>query len=133
MYNGLNSLCVACEGIVCGERMEAYKAMIDFAVENNMKRSRNDIDVVASDRILDQEKVRNCLQLPNTIFMADIYHLLDSVLPKKFGVECFNLLQSNIKQMIYSNTKEGFGDNYEKAMDLLKKRDQSHIKHETLF
>ena len=30
MYNELNSVCVACEGIVCGERVEAYKAMIDF-------------------------------------------------------------------------------------------------------
>ena len=131
MYNELNSVCVACEGIVCGERLEAYKAMIDFVLQNNTKRTRSDIDVVASDGILDQEKVTNCLQLPNAIFMADVYHLLDSVLPKKFGVECFNLLQSNIKQMIYSNTKQGFDENYEKAMDLLQKRDQRNAKHKT--
>ena len=106
MYNELNSVCVACEGIVCGERVEAYKAMIDFVLDNNKKKTRHDIDVVAADGVLDQDKVTNTLGLPNAIFMADVYHLLDSVLPKKFGTECFNLIQSNIKQMIYSNTKE---------------------------
>ena len=133
MYNELNSVCVACEGIVCGERLEAYKAMIDFVIENNTKRNRSDIDVVASDGILDQEKVTNCLQLPNAIFMADVYHLLDSVLPKKFGLDCYNLLQSNIKQMIYSNTKQGFEDNFKKGMELLQNRDHRNVKHESLL
>ena len=133
MYNELNSVCVACEGIVCGERLEAYKAMIDFVIQNNTKRTRSDIDVVASDGILDQEKVTNNLQLPNAIFMADVYHLLDSVSPKRFVVECFNLLQSNIKQMIYSNTKQGFEDKYKKAMELLQKRDQRNVKYESLL
>ena len=84
MYNELNSVCVACEGIVCGERVEAYKSMIDFVLDNNKKRSKYDIDVVATDGVLDQDKVTNTLGLPNAIFMADVYHLLDSVLPKKF-------------------------------------------------
>jgi len=53
MYNELNSVCVACEGIVCGERVEAYKAMVDFVLDNNKKRTRNDINVVAADGVLD--------------------------------------------------------------------------------
>ena len=82
MYNELNSICIACERIICGEGLEAYKAMIDFVLQNKTKRTRSDIDVVASDGILDKEKITNCLQLPNAIFMTDNYHLLDSVLPK---------------------------------------------------
>ena len=123
MYNELNSVCVACEGIVCGERVEAYKSMIDFVLDNNKKRSKYDIDVVATDGVLDQDKVTNTLGLSNAIFIADVYHLLDSVLPKKFGTECFNLIQSHIKQMIYSNTKEDFDSNYMKALELLHHRD----------
>ena len=107
--------------------------MIDFVIENKTKRNRSDIDVVASDGILDEEKVINCLQLPNAIFMADVYHLLDSVLPKKFGLDCYNLLQSNIKQMIYSNTKQGFEDNFKKGMELLQKRDHQNVKCESLL
>ena len=53
MYNELNSVCVACEGIFCGERVEAYKAMVDFILDNNKKRTRNDINVVAADGVLD--------------------------------------------------------------------------------
>ena len=97
MYNELNLVCVACEGIVCGERVEACKAMVDFVLENNIKRTRNDIDVVVADGVLYQDKVTNSLGLPKAIFMADVYHLLDSVLPEKFGSECFKLIQSNIK------------------------------------
>ena len=34
MFNELNSACVACEGIVCGERVEAYNAMLQFVLDN---------------------------------------------------------------------------------------------------
>ena len=82
MFNELNSVCVACEGIVCGERVEAYNAMLQFVLDNTNKRSRHDIHVVAADGILNQEKVTNTLGLPNAVYLADVYHLLDSVLPK---------------------------------------------------
>ncbi len=59
MYNELNSVCLACEGIVCGERVKAYNAMLQFVSENNNKRKRDDINVVAADGILNQEKVTN--------------------------------------------------------------------------
>ena len=35
--------------------------------------------------------------------------------------------------MIYSNTKQGFEDNHKKAMELLQKRDQRNVKHESLL
>ena len=67
MYNELNSVCLACEGIVCGERVEAYNAMLQFVLDNNNKRKREDINVVAADGILNQEKVTTSLGLPNAI------------------------------------------------------------------
>ena len=70
MYNELNSACLACEGIVCGEGVEAYNAIVQFVLEHNKKRTNLDIDVVAADKILNQEKVTNRLGLPNAIYMA---------------------------------------------------------------
>ena len=131
MFNELNSVCVGCEGIVCGERVEAYNAMLNFVLENTNKRTRHDINVVAADGVLNQEKVTNTLGLPNAIFMADVYHLLDSVLSKQFGLECFTLIQNNIKKMIFSKTKEHFDENYHKAMELLQSRDKRKMKHES--
>ena len=104
-YNELNSVCLACKGIVCGDRVEAYSAMVQFVIEHNNKSQREYINVVAADGILNQEKVTNSLGLPNAICMADIFHLTDSILPKKFGIDCYNLISDHIKQMIYSKTK----------------------------
>ena len=131
MFNELNSVCVACKGIVCGERVEAYNAMLQFVLDNTNKRSRHDIHVVAADGILNQEKVSNTLGLHNAIYMADVYHLLDSVLPKQFGLECFKLIQYNIKKMIFSNTKEKFDEHYQQAINLLQNREKRQMKHET--
>ena len=131
MFNELNSVCVACEGIICGERVEAYNAMVQFVLDNTNKRSRHDIHVVAADGILNQEKVTNTFGLPNAVYMADVYHLLDSVLPKQFGSECYNLIQSNVKQMIFAKTKERFDEHYKQAMDLLENREKRQMKHET--
>ncbi len=83
MYNEFNSVCLACEGIVCGERVEAYNAMLQFVFHHNNKQKREDIKVVAADGILNQKLVRNNLELPNAIYMADMFHLLDSNYPKK--------------------------------------------------
>ena len=131
MYNELNSVCLACEGIVCGERVEAYRAMVEFVIQHNNKRRREDINVVAADGILNQEKVTNSLGLPNAIYMADDFHLLDSILPKKFGIDCYNLISDYIKQMIYSKTKEGFDKGYESALNVLKNRDNRYARHES--
>ena len=34
MYNEINSVCVACEAIICSERTESYNAMIQFVLKN---------------------------------------------------------------------------------------------------
>ena len=124
MFNELNSVCVACEGIICGERVEAYNAMVQFVLDNTNKRSRHDIHIVAANGILNQEKVTNTLGLPNAVYMADVYHLLDSVLPKQFGSKCFNLIQSNVRKMIFAKTKERFDEHYKQATDLLENREK---------
>ena len=56
--------------------------------------------------------------------MADVYYLLDSVLPIHFGLECFNLIQTNIKKKIFSKTKEQFDKKYYKGMEFLQNREK---------
>ena len=83
MYNELNSVCIVCEDIVCGEQVEAYNAMVQFVLHHINKHKKEDIDIVAADGILHQQKVTNSLGLPNAIYITEIFHLLDSILPKK--------------------------------------------------
>ena len=42
LYNELNSICVACEAIICPERQDGYRAMIDFVV-GQTKKKRKDV------------------------------------------------------------------------------------------
>ena len=128
MYNELNSVCIACEGMVCRERVEAYSAMVQFFFQNNNKRKKEDINVVAADSILDQDKVTHILRLPNAIYMVDVFHLLDSISPTKFGIDSYNLISDHLKQMIYSKTKDGFDSGYKAALDMIQNRDQRHVK-----
>ena len=108
-------MCLECEGIVYGERVEAYNAMIQFVLHHNNKQKREDINVMAADGILNQEKVTNILGLPKAIYMADVFYLLDSILSKNFGVDCYNLISDHIKQMIYSKSKDDFDKGYKKG------------------
>ena len=77
---------------------------------------------VAADGILNQEKVTNNLGLPNAIYMIDVFHLLDIILPKKLGNDCYNIISDHIKQMIYSKTKDCFDEGYKKAWEMLQSR-----------
>ena len=56
MYNELNSVCVACEGIVCGERVEAYKAMVDLQ-EKHIIRWNQQIYNAYNDLLLQRSKI----------------------------------------------------------------------------
>ena len=73
----------------------------------------------------------NTLGLPNVVYMADVYHLLDPVLPKQFRLEWFDLIQTNIKIMIFSKTKDQFNEHYDKAMNLLQNREKRQMKHKS--
>ena len=133
MYNELNSVCLACEGIVCGERVDAYNAMLQFVLHHSNKWKREDIDVVVADGILDQENVTSNLGLPNANYMSDVCSIYwTQYYPQKIGIDCYKLIGDHIKEIIYSETKDGFDKGHEKAfLDMLQSRDQRHAKHES--
>ena len=83
MYNELESVCVGCEGIVTGERVDAYRALLDFQVRNST-RKKEEIYGLSADGFLSQE-VLNSMGFQATRFVMDYFHLFDSVLPKRFG------------------------------------------------
>ena len=51
MHNGLNSVCLMCEGICCGEQIVAYNAMKQFML-NNSKRTKFYADDVVAGNII---------------------------------------------------------------------------------
>ena len=120
MYNEMNMICVACEGIFISERQEAYNAILNFVCQyENSSRSRNDIYVLAADGAIDQDIVTNNFQLPNCHFMADQWHLFDSVLPNRFGDVYFQLIKVYLKQMCNAKSESEHTVAFNNAMNIL--------------
>ena len=123
MFNEINSVCVGCEAIICSEREDAYKAMIQFVIKNSKKRTNENIHVIAADGFINQDCVTNKFGLPNAIYMCDMWHLFDSILPKRFGLETFNNLKTYLQHMVYSRTQALFEEAYNKAMSVLQQKE----------
>ena len=93
MYNEIYHVCVACEAIICSEGEESYNTMIYFVFKNSKKRTNENIHMIAGDGFINQDHVTNKFGLPHATYMCDICHLLDSILPKHFGVDTFGLIK----------------------------------------
>jgi len=79
MYNDLEQVCVGCEAIVCSERTEAYEFVVKFMCKNSPGRPTEDVYVVAGDGFFNQAMIET-FGLPKAKFIADYYHLFDTVL-----------------------------------------------------
>ena len=87
--------------------------------KNSKKRTNENIHVIAADGFINQDYVTNKFGLPNATYMCDTCHLFDSILPKRFGVDTYNLIRSHLQSMCYSKTKSQFEQAYTKAMTIL--------------
>jgi len=52
MYNEMSKICIACEGILCGEREDMYQFACDFLGAASPKRPLSEVKVVAGDGFL---------------------------------------------------------------------------------
>ena len=64
--NELSHTCVVCESVMLGEKIDAYKAVIEFVLDHAPERSRNEVYVVVGDGIFDED-TPTTFNLPNVI------------------------------------------------------------------
>ena len=91
MIDESNHVCVAREGIVCGERQDMYAAQADFLKEFAPECSLNEVMMVAGDGFFDQSLIRK-MGFTNARFIQDHWHLYDSGLKQMFGPAGYELL-----------------------------------------
>ena len=107
MYDENKQLCLACEGVLCGERFDMYKFIADFLRTSTPKRTLEDVMIVAGDAFFTQALVRE-LGFTNAIFVWDRWHLLDSGLEKIFGKSWYGKLKDFLVSMVKSDSEEEF-------------------------
>ena len=77
MLSEAKNVCVACEGIVYGERNDMYEAQAIFLKEFSPSRPLTMVDIVAADRFFDQSMIHK-LGFSNAAFIQDHWHLFYS-------------------------------------------------------
>ena len=78
--------------------------------------------MIAADGFINQDCVTNKFGLPHATCMCDTWHLFDSILPKRFGVDTFSLIKSYLQSMCYSKTEAQFEQAFTNAMTILQEK-----------
>jgi len=104
MYDDKRNICIACEGILCGERYDMYEFMASFLHKNAPGRPLTSVDVVAGDGFFTQEMIHR-LGFSNAHFITDRWHLVDSGLVLKFGHAAHELLNPHLMTMVNANSE----------------------------
>ncbi len=83
MYNELRQICVACEGMLLGEKKPMYDYLCKFHKTNAPGRAFESVNVVANNGFFSQEMIVE-FGFVNATFIYDRWHLLDSGLKSMF-------------------------------------------------
>ncbi|GFH59584.1 hypothetical protein CTEN210_16060 [Chaetoceros tenuissimus] len=123
LHRADQSLCVACEALLLNESLPTYKFLCDATFNMAFEIKKEDVDIIAGDEFLDQDKIRDVLGFPNAKFIFDQFHLIQVNLRKKFaGTMLFELLESQIYKWINATTEPDFIDQFGN----LKKQMENH-------
>ena len=104
--------------------------MINFLFSKVPNRKRKDVYVVTTDGFVTQETVTDKFELPNAIYMADRWHLLDSILPNRFGKVVFEKITHFLRGMCNARSAQQFEKEYSSARSVLesiRNRNYEHI------
>ena len=91
MYDELMHVYIACEGIVCGERMDMYQFICDFLSQSTPLWRLTEVNIVSDDGFFNQDVVIE-LGFDNAKFVTSQWHLFDCGLFKLFGRVGYELL-----------------------------------------
>ncbi|KAL7450896.1 hypothetical protein ACHAWC_002749 [Mediolabrus comicus] len=118
MYDENMKLCLACEGILCGERVDMYHFVANFLGESAPGRPLSNVNIVAGDGFFDQELIIG-LGFINAHYVTDLWHLLDSGLEKMFGKAGYALLKGHLVRMVNATSEAEFEETLQLAEELL--------------
>ena len=121
MYDDARKLCLGCEGVLCGERMDMYEFMCQFLGKSSPGRPLSEVKIVSGDGFFDTETIRR-LGFTNANFILDQWHFINSGLEKMFGPKGYELLKPYLLAMIHAPDKTTFNNIHKVAVSMLESR-----------
>jgi len=119
MYDENMKICLACEGILCGERYDMYKFLADFLGESAPYRPLSNVNIVAGDGFFDQQMIED-LGFVNAHYITDQWHLFDSGLQKMFGNVGYTILKHHLVKMVKATSEDAYEETLRSAYALLR-------------
>jgi len=99
---------IALEAIIRSENVFAYHFLIKSMLDMAHKRTSDQIYVITADDFINQNMVTNDFGLPNAKFMADYYHLNESIWPNNFRAHIWDAIKAHIKVMLDAKDENKF-------------------------
>ena len=124
MYDECMKLCIACEGILCGEQVDMYRFVSDFLSCSAPGRPLSLVGIVSGDGFFDQDLIIK-LGFTNAKFIMNHFHLYISANPglaKIFGKAGYELLKGHLIKMIQACSKDDFESVLDSTRQLLQAR-----------
>ncbi|KAL7535171.1 hypothetical protein ACHAWF_005077 [Thalassiosira exigua] len=118
MYDESKHLCLACEGIMCGERGDMYEFTARFLEEFAPGRPLSEVSVVSGDGFFNQKLIHD-MGFVNALLISDQWHLLDSGLELMFGKSVYGLIGPHLVRMVRSTSALEYEETLESARSLL--------------
>jgi hypothetical protein len=101
------------ESIVCSERLEAYKFVLDSVFDMAPLRSRDTLRIIFGDGIMSDSLLRMLDIQDSCKICLDCYHLLEEDWPNKLGVHYFPKIKPLFEALMYSTSEEEYNTNLE--------------------
>ena len=121
MYDDARKLCLGCEGVLCGERMDMYEFMCQFLGKSSPGRPLSEVKIVSGDGFFDTETIRR-LGFTNANFILDQWHFINSGLEKMFGPKGYEILKPYLLAMIHAPDETTFNNIHKDAVSMLESR-----------
>ena len=118
MYDDARKLCLGCEGVLCGERVDMYAFMCKFLGKNSPGRLLSEVKIVSGDGFFDTDTIRK-LGFTNANFILDQWHFINSGVEKMFGSRGYETLKEYLIPMIRAADELTFDSLHKAAVSLL--------------
>ena len=116
------TVAVIAESIVLGERLDAYRFVLSSIFQMAPKRPKSQVLVIASDCFINESLLEDLGISSTCKLMWDHYHLVESIWPKKLGLQYYTDTRPLLSKLVNARSKESFDSTLSEINEILKHR-----------
>ena len=130
LFNEHQKICLACEGILCGEWRDAYNFLCQFLINHDPGQLPTEVLLVTGDGLFNKKTV-NYFGFVIAKYLMDWFHIFDTGLTDTFRENGCDLIWGEPIKIIKSHMKEYFDAYFSNARMIFSNQQQQDMDLET--